>query len=132
MGLGPTAVHNFACRSSPGGGYDHGVQAQEEDLCRSIPALEGDLYEKQYPIGEAEVLVTRHGEIRRRMHQETIEREPLASVTILTSAMPNIRKYGWTGTEQEYKSRLTQEIEALILTATKEGSRTLITGAPPM
>lgn len=130
MRLGPTAVHNFACPSSPGGGYQHGVEAQEEDLCRSIPALESDLREKQYPIGEAEVLVTRHGEIRRRMHQEDIESEPLATVTILTSAMPNIRKYGWTGTEESYKLRVTQEIEALIWTATKEGIRTLITGAP--
>jgi len=130
MGLGPTAVHNFANPSTPGGGYKHGVEAQEEDLCRAIPALESDLYEKQYPIAEAEVLVTRHGEIRRRMHQEDIEREPLATVTILTSAMPNIRKYGWTGTEEQYKLRVTQEIEALIWTATKEGIRTLITGAP--
>ena len=130
MWLGPTAVHNFACRSSPGGGYRRGIEAQEEDLCRSIPALVGDLNEKQYPIGEAEVLVTRHAEIRRRMHQETIEREPLATVTILTSAMPNIREYGWTGTRQEYTFRLTREIEALILTATKERIRTLITGAP--
>ena len=64
------------------------------------------------------------------MHQESIEREPLATVTILTSAMPNIRKYGWTDTEQAYKQRLTQEIEALIWTATNEGIRTLITGAP--
>ena len=64
------------------------------------------------------------------MHQKTIEKEPLATVTILTSAMPNIRKHGWTSTEQAYKRRLTQEIEALISTATKEGIRTLITGAP--
>ena len=129
MQLGPTAVHNFACRSHPGGGYLHGMEAQEEDLCRSIPALHSDLYKKQYPIGEAEVFVTRNAEIRRRMHQESIEREPMTTVTILTSAMPNIRKWGWTGTEQTYKWRLIQEIEALIWTATKEGIRTLITGA---
>ena len=43
--------------------------------------------------------------------------------------MPNIRKYGWTGTEEEYKQRLTQEVEALIWTATQERIRTLITGA---
>lgn len=129
MRLGPTAIHNFASRNSPGGGYRRGIQAQEEDLCRSIPALESDLSEKQYPIAEAEVLVTRHAEIRRRMHQQTIESESLATVTILSSAMPNIRKYGWRGTEETYKQRLTQEIEALIWTATQEGIRTLITGA---
>ena len=54
-GAPPPAVLNFANASQRGGGYITGARAQEEDLCRVIPALYSALQQLVYPLDPATV-----------------------------------------------------------------------------
>lgn len=51
-------IMNFANRLKHGGGYLNGARAQEEDLCRVIPALYNSLKKVVYPYDRDSVIVT--------------------------------------------------------------------------
>lgn len=51
-------IMNFANRFTHGGGYLNGARAQEEDLCRVIPALYSSLKNIQYPYDKDSVIIT--------------------------------------------------------------------------
>ena len=49
-GLNKPAILNLASRRKPGGGYDRGMSAQEETLCR-LSTLSQSLYQYMAPDG---------------------------------------------------------------------------------
>jgi len=101
---------NFANGKDVGGGYKRGAAAQEEDLCRRIPALFTSLYRASkdglYPFGPStcaaaadpqkysDVLYTQDLLVARRGEEEGFallpEREQ-ALVSLVAAAAPNVR-----------------------------------------
>ena len=87
----PIAILNFAHPSHPGGGYLNGRLAQEEDLCRAIPALFPALSASSYPLDPAATPPTLRTEIwRGPPYSSTL---PAAiPVMVITAAAPNLHR----------------------------------------
>jgi len=91
-------VHNFANCRRYGGGYRDGKLAQEEDLCRRIPALFASLGAlnrymsyKVYPLSrkEGDVIVTPNIDLMRYGPQYNVGNK--VKVNVVTAAAPDLR-----------------------------------------
>ena len=83
------AILNFADPVQPGGGYMNGRTAQEEDLCRAIPALFPALATSNaYPLDPTASPPTTHAEIWRAPPFSSCL-QAAVPVTVVTSAAPN-------------------------------------------
>ena len=87
-----SVVLNVASYKVPGGVYDHGLQAQEGDLCRSCHQLQQALRagRRLYPILSDEALVTQGLQVIR--HPATMKvNSGFGQVDIVSAAMPECR-----------------------------------------
>lgn len=91
MGSKNVTIMNFASRHRPGGGYLNGARAQEEDLCRTIPALYASLHKIQYPYAPDAVLITPDIEIRRNSGTyNLLPNNDIHKVNVASVAAPNL------------------------------------------
>lgn len=79
-------------RYSHGAEYRRGTKAQEEDLCRVIPALYPSLCRIRYPYREDAVLITPHVSImRNNTNYDFFLRVTTYDVNIVSVATPNLK-----------------------------------------
>ena len=125
MGIGKTAVLNFANPHTPGGGVRRGARAQEECLCRcsnlfdalNTPALQNDYYkwhaENTNHLFSDKVIYTPNIQVVKD-DRYALLKAPF-SVDVMTCAAPyNGRPFGEDILGPVYVSRITNILEAAI------------------
>lgn len=123
------AVMNFANRNHCGGGYRHGSNAQEEDLCRVMPELYASMDKTKFPKDETTVWISKSVEIMRdsSADYEILPDAKRLSVTVASAAAPNVSR----GKEKFDEKRVRDTLINLFI-STKQNCptiNTLILGA---
>jgi uncharacterized protein (TIGR02452 family) len=116
-------IMNFASRHHCGGGYINGAIAQEEDLCRVIPALYSSLSKISYPFKEDSILITPKIEIWRDQNYNIMAKP--YTISVVSAAAQNLKF------EKYFDANLCKRVLASIFqNVHKElGSDTLVLGA---
>lgn len=129
------AVLNMANQFRMGGGYQHGMGAQEEDLCRRttlIRQLNPKHYEnKKLGFGQANVLYTPNVTVFRRGADEGYAFIPAPfSINVISSAAFNLyRPDAPKENTPEYERGMYQKIFAQLLLAAHQGQTRLVLSA---
>jgi uncharacterized protein (TIGR02452 family) len=125
------AVMNFANRNHCGGGYRHGSNAQEEDLCRVMPELYASMDKTKFPKDETTVWISKSVEIMRDSSSdyEIIPEANRLSVAVVSAAAPNVSR----GTHPEkFDEKRVRDTLVNLFISTKQNCpaiNTLILGA---
>ncbi len=102
-----TVVHNFASATNPGGGVEHGANAQEECLCRcsnlyfclNIPDMWASFYHphrnEQNPLHNDDIIYTPGVTVFKTdtAAPELMDENDWYPVDVITCAAPNLRKH---------------------------------------
>lgn len=126
------AVLNFADAAQRGGGYMTGALAQEEDLCRAIPALYPALQQLVYPLDPAVAPATAAAICR-----DPFTYAPLPSptpVVVVTAAALDMRQRDRAGQPRAlpsaavYAAETRRRIRSVLYAAHAAGCRDLVLG----
>lgn len=127
---------NFANAQNPGGGYLHGAQAQEEELCRQYPTLHTTLHEmkykyNQYPLKFGELIYSHHVERLRENYKTgyTIIDKPLIYCDFITCASANLYQRTFSQILQQEYEHIIKSIDLIFKIAINNDVRILILGA---
>lgn len=83
------AALNFANRDDVGGGFLHGVKAQEEDLCR-VSTLYSTLGTMKYPWDSTSILISPNIKIFRDSNYKLLKNH--YDINVISAAAPNLNK----------------------------------------
>ena len=121
------AALNMANARHIGGGYARGAMAQEEDLCRVMPALVHQLRKRQYPLRADQAHFTTTL-LARNAHYALLPQ--WQEVNVISSAMPCLRPGGAlvAGT-REWCDTVRLRIRAVLHAAVEERVENIILGA---
>ena len=121
------AALNMANAHHIGGGYARGAMAQEEDLCRVMPALVHQLRELRYPLRADQAHFTTTLLAR---DERYLVLQQWQAVNIISAAMPNLHPHATLvpGTREWYQT-VRLRIRAVLHAAVTENVDTIILGA---
>jgi uncharacterized protein (TIGR02452 family) len=130
------AVLSFGAPRRPGGSYESGRTAQEEDLCCRMPQLYPSLrghptiYGRAEGLGDTTALLTRNLSVARDVDHALVSDEgPL--VNVITAAMPDLK--GSDGPRivdvQTWEAKVRKRVRTVLWAAYQSGIENLVLGA---
>jgi uncharacterized protein (TIGR02452 family) len=123
------ACLNFANQHHRGGGYLNGAHAQEEDLCRLMPALYSQLGRLKYPLDDGQAHFTRTL-LARTAGSYDLDGAPV-EVDVISAAMPNLGapRVGMHPGGEKWVANVRLRMRAVLHAAREESCNSLVLGA---
>lgn len=133
---GKVAALNFANAKHPGGGYLHGSNAQEEDLCRRstlYPILQNHQRKGEYPIAHDELIYSKEVMIIRDSYENEYHflDNPIKCDVITQAAYDLNHAHGSADqvSDLEFQQGTVDKIRTQLRIAAKNGNDSLVVGA---